>query len=344
MIATIESMVEEAASSLLADTADQALVEAAERGEWPARLWAAVSESGFTTALDQGLDGLPAALAVAKAAGANPAPIPLTETIIARGLAHAAGLALPEGPATLAPPRTAEVALAKEGSSTRLRGTIEAVPFGRWAQHVAVACDGRLALVPAKGLAWKAAPVRSGKATSGEPLDTADIDVVLPAGAVGNCNIDADALGALVRSFQMAGAMRTVLALTVQYANDRVQFGRPIGKFQSLQHLIAEMAENAAAADTAAAMALAAWGSPRERMMLASAKIRCGEASGIVAAGAHQVHGAIGFTREHRLHHLTRRLWTWRDEFGHEADWAIELGRMALGKGAGAVWPLIADG
>ena len=153
--------------------------------------------------------------------------------------------------------------------------------------------------------------------------------------------LDADALGALFRCFQMAGGMRQALTLTVQYANDRVQFGRPIGKFQALQHMIAEMVENTAAADTAAAMALNAHGSARERIMLASAKIRCGEAAGIVAAGAHQIHGAIGFTREHRLHHLTRRLWTWRDEFGHEGDWAVELGRMALSGGGDGVWPML---
>ena len=44
-----------------------------------------------------------------------------------------------------------------------------------------------------------------------------------------------------------------------------------------------------------------------------------GEAAGIGAAIAHQMHGAIGFTQEHQLHYLTRRLWSWRDEFGNEA-------------------------
>ncbi len=53
------------------------------------------------------------------------------------------------------------------------------------------------------------------------------------------------------------------------------------------------------------------------------------------------MHGAIGFTHEHRLHHLTRRLWSWRDEFGVESDWSIELGRLAASRGADGLWPLL---
>jgi alkylation response protein AidB-like acyl-CoA dehydrogenase len=224
----------------------------------------------------------------------------------------------------------------REASGARLRGSIGAVPFGRYAVTVAVPIEGQLALVPAKGIKWT-----QGKSYSGDACDAADLNLTVA--AVGKLPLSADALGALMRSFQMAGAMKTVLAMTLQYANDRVQFGRALGKFQALQHMLAEMAENAAAAETAANNALRAWGSPTERLLLAAAKIRCGEAAGIVAAGAHQLHGAIGFTREHRLHHLTRRLYTWRDEFGHEGDWAIELGRAALARGPDALWPLITD-
>lgn len=343
MITTTDQMVEDTANKLLATLSDQALVEAAEQGMWPAKLWHEVVELGLTTAMDDGLDGLSTALAIAKATGTHPAPIPLVETIMARGLARAAGLALPEGPVTIAPPRTSQVALSKDGNNLQLRGTIGAVPFGRWCRHVAVSCDGMLVVVPATALTWTGARSYSDKATSGEPLDSAEVALSLAPDAVGRCALDADALGALFRCFQMAGAMRQALALTVQYANDRVQFGRPIGKFQALQHLIAEMVENTAAAETAAAMALNAHATSRARLMLASAKIRCGEAAGIVANGAHQVHGAIGFTREHRLHHLTRRLFTWRDEFGHEGDWAVELGRVALAAGGDGVWPLLTD-
>ncbi len=73
----------------------------------------------------------------------------------------------------------------------------------------------------------------------------------------------------------------------------------------------------------------------------AVAKIRAGEAAGKVSEIAHQVHGAIGFTHEHSLHHLTRRLWSWRDEFGIESDWSVELGRAVAARGPAALWPLL---
>jgi hypothetical protein len=50
------------------------------------------------------------------------------------------------------------------------------------------------------------------------------------------------------------------------------------------------------------------------------------------------LHGAIGFTHEHQLHRLTTRLWSWRDEFGAEREWAVRLGRFAAGAGAAGYW------
>src|SRR3546814_1067112 len=58
-----------------------------------------------------------------------------------------------------------------------------------------------------------------------------------------------------------------------------------------------------------------------------------------VASIAHQVHGAIGFTYEHALHFATRRLWSWRAEFGAESHWAELLGRAAIRRGADRLWP-----
>jgi acyl-CoA dehydrogenase len=74
----------------------------------------------------------------------------------------------------------------------------------------------------------------------------------------------------------------------------------------------------------------------------ASAKIRVGEAAGEGAAIAHQVLGAIGFTKEHVLHRFTRRLWAWRDDFGNESYWAVRLGSMVAKQGADALWPMLA--
>ena len=72
---------------------------------------------------------------------------------------------------------------------------------------------------------------------------------------------------------------------------------------------------------------------------VAAAKIRAGEAAGIAAGLAHAVHGAIGFTYEHSLHFATRRLWSWRAEFGGESRWSAELGRHVTSRGADQLWP-----
>ncbi len=77
---------------------------------------------------------------------------------------------------------------------------------------------------------------------------------------------------------------------------------------------------------------------------VAVAKVRVGEAAGTGAAIAHQVHGAIGFTREYSLHHATRRIWAWREEFGNETYWAIRLGHMVAANGADALWPFVTAG
>ena len=145
-------------------------------------------------------------------------------------------------------------------------------------------------------------------------------------------------LGALARAFQMVGAMRRALDLSVQYACDRTQFGRPIGKFQAIQQQLAEAAGHLAAAEAACARAAAEVEGPDLLFYAAIAKSRAGEAAGKVAEISHQVHGAMGFTQEHPLHFYTRRLWSWRDEFGGEAYWQEIVGRAVCAGGGAALW------
>ena len=152
--------------------------------------------------------------------------------------------------------------------------------------------------------------------------------------------------GAAVRAQQMAGALEHILDQSVQWSLDRVQFGRPIAKFQAVQHNLAQLAGEVAAAGAAAdgaaeAIARHGIGSEMTEAEVAIAKVRVGEAAGTGAAIAHQVHGAMGFTYEHSLHHATRRLWSWREEFGNEAHWADRLGRMVAARGADALWPFV---
>jgi acyl-CoA dehydrogenase len=145
----------------------------------------------------------------------------------------------------------------------------------------------------------------------------------------------------LYRSVQIAGALEHALEYTLLYANERVQFGRPIAKFQAIQHLLAVLAGHTAAASAAADAAVEASRLAPDEFAVAVAKSRTGEAAGKAAEIAHQVHGAMGYTREHNLHYSTRRLWSWRDEFGNESFWQTRLGRMVAARGADALWPML---
>jgi alkylation response protein AidB-like acyl-CoA dehydrogenase len=139
----------------------------------------------------------------------------------------------------------------------------------------------------------------------------------------------------------MTGAISRIFSLTLDYAGTRRQFGRALTQFPAVKHLIARMGGNRAAAgaafDCAASVAEIEPGS----VALPIAKVRVGEAATAVAAIAHQVFGAIGYTRDHELQAHTRRIWSWRDEFGSEAHWSEQVGRRVCAAGAQSLWPLV---
>jgi len=148
-------------------------------------------------------------------------------------------------------------------------------------------------------------------------------------------------LMALSRAAMMSGALERVLDLSLTYAKERKQFGKPIGGFQAVQHSLALLAGQVAAAVRATDAAIAALGTPRFAVQVAVAKSRVGEAAGIASEIAHQVHGAMGFTHEHQLHHFTRRLLAWRDEYGRESHWQQRIGRQVAAVGADSLWDFI---
>ncbi len=274
--------------------------------------------------------------------------LPLGETMLANWLLAEGGLPPAEGPASLAsPPAGIEIRRSGDGGDWTLAGTVAGVPWGRTAQTLAL-------LLAHEGETWVARIPRSGwSVTEGRnlanlPRDDLTLRAALPADEMHRLppSWHAERLratGAALRTQEMAGALESILDLTVRYANERVQFGKPIGKQQAVQQQIAVLAGQAAAAGGAAALAADALGLPDGIATLAAAKVRAGEAAGIGAAIAHQVHGAIGITAEHPLHVFTKRLWAWRDEFGSERTWSLYLGRLALAAGADGFWPFVTD-
>jgi acyl-CoA dehydrogenase len=339
------NMLQLTAERVFADHVAVSDLAAAEAGIWPAAAWNAIEAAGLTRALlpetagGYGVD--PAeALSLLTVAGAHAVPLPLPETMLAGWLLAGAGLNMPDGPLSVAPVRRGDsLALTPRGNGWHLSGTLRRIPWGRNINALAALATHRgaamVALVPAAG--WTVQP---GANLALEPRDTLDIAVDLPPEAVAPAGPDAGqvrAVGAALRCQQIAGALGQLVAITTQYALDRTQFGRPIGKFQAVQHNMAVLAGQAAAAAAAADGAAEAI-SPLRLLQIAAAKQRCGEAAGAGAAIAHQVHGAIGFTYEHSLHYLTKRLWSWRDEFGNETEWAALLGRHMAEAGPDGLW------
>jgi acyl-CoA dehydrogenase len=318
--------------------------EAAESGEWPAALWRALEEVGLPSAAlpeRAGGSGLAFgdALFALRRSAYHGAPVPLAETMLAGRMLVAAGLEVPQGALTIAPVHAGDELKAANG---KLSGIARRVPWGnQCGQAVVVARQGKEEIVGVVSIAGAGGKV--GKNLAGEPrvelgFEGAALTAFAP---LANASSRLAAEGALYRSVQMAGALERTLEYSIGYANERVQFGRPIGKFQAVQHMLAVLAGQVAASSAAADAAVEASEEAPDEFAVAVAKSRIGEAAGKSAEIAHQVHGAMGYTREHNLHYVTRRLWSWRDEFGNETHWQTRLGRMIAAKGADALWPML---
>lgn len=320
------------------------VVRASRRGELRKDAWQAVNDLGLPLALvseDQGGFGLDAsdALEVVRIAGSHGSPLPIAETMMANRILSEARLPISEGVATFCSlDPDSELKPAETG--WRARAQLVYVPWARHASTFVVASRDRIFRLEAGqvSIAEGASPA------CGLPRDVLIIDAVVP--TEGAAEISSDGIekllvaGALIRSLEMAGALARILDMTITYAGERIQFGRPLGQFQAVQQQMSLMAGQVAAANAAASLAASMFGRG-DWTSVAIAKARIGEAAGVVAAIAHQVHGAIGYTEEHKLHLLTKALWAWRDEYGTDLHWQRRLGEVALRSDAENFWPLV---
>ncbi|WP_219412399.1 acyl-CoA dehydrogenase family protein [Pseudonocardia nigra] len=350
------ALLTEVATDLFTDLCTPETVRAAEETGWAGPLWDALTAAGFplvSVPEEAGGSGgsVADACAVLRVAGRFAAPVPLAETGLLAGWALAsAGLALPAGPATVAVGRPADALELTGGpGGWRVSGRLHRVPWAGEAERVVALAqrggDRFVLSLPAAGAA-----VVPGRNLAGEPRDTVNFDdLALPDDAVAPApeHVTADALllrGALGRAALIAGALARVTDLTVRYTNEREQFGRPVARFQAVQHHLVRIAEEAQAAGMAAAVAAASADPDPAFFDVAAAKIVAGEAASAAAKAAHQAHGAIGMTKEYELGQLTRRLWAWRDEYGSERHWSSRLGRHLAELGADGLWPRLATG
>jgi acyl-CoA dehydrogenase len=325
---------------ILTDLGTPAVVRAAEQGAWPQALWREIEEAGLVLALcperrgGAGL-GWRDVWPMLVASGRHAAPVPLGEAVAAQALAANADRELPEGIVTLG------LFEGEVAGSGRAAVRARSVPHARHAAWVVGTLRSPDAAEPATLLAMRVADARIAPCERAEGDGRCDLewDAATPALCAatpqGNSVLE---IGAALRTAQIAGGIGRVLDLSVRYAGEREQFGKPIGKFQAVQQQLAQLGELAAASAMAAELACDAKDTRVDPMRVACTKARASEAAAQAAAIGHAVHGAIGVTEEHDLQLYTRRLWAWRLDFGSESHWTGSIGRRLLGAVGRTAW------
>jgi acyl-CoA dehydrogenase len=317
---------------------------------WLSRCWEVLAEAGLpwigVSEASGGSGGdLAQACTLLRAVGRHAVPLPIAECALLGGwLLATAGLPVPRVPLTVAVPATGDQ-LALDADS-RLSGVLERVPWARQSSIVALIGLGSnwsVVLIDATRCT-----VRSGRNLAGEPRDHVVLDRV-PAELMAPVGPDVAAelslRGALSRSMLLVGAMQTVCSMTCEYANKRHQFGRSIASFQAVASHLVQITAEVEAATMGATVAQRRFGEAGvgAEFEVAAAKSTASRAASDVIAKSHQVHGAMGMTQEYPLHDFTRRLMTWRREWGSESHWATIAGR-GLAAGGGPIWPRVATG
>ena len=353
---TADPILVDAGKKLLSDLCTSEVINNSENGTFASELWQTLEEMGMTlVSLPEAAGGsgatLTDAFSLLHQAGYYAAPVPLAETFLASLVLHGAGIVIPAGPLTLIPvDNNNQLDLSTASGKQTLTGKAVAVPWARHAKHLVVclaSSDGMsVTLIP-----QQAVSINEGVNMAGEPCDDIVItDYPVASDYTQTASLSADtlyAIGALTRAAMMAGATEKVLDQTVQYAGERVQFGRPIGKFQAIQQELALLAGERAAAEVIVDRAVAelenGLSSTTAQSKIAAAKTRVGEAADLATRVGHQVHGAMGFTYEHSLHHCTRRLWSWREEYGIETEWSVLLGKQIIEQGRDQLWPWVCE-
>ena len=288
---------------LLEDVCTPALVREIEAGGSADDLWSALEESGFLDALvPEDVGGVGLSLRdvgpLLQALGRFAVPVPVGETMVARALLAQAGAERQAGPVVLA---TAASHLP--------------IPLARVAGHILTEKNGTLVLAPHRA--------------ESPAVAHHSLAAYTPTGFAASGGDTLRRIAAVVRACAIAGAADRLLAMTIGYANERVQFGKPISKQQVIQQQLAVMAERTVLCRIAAQIGCAA-GFPPSLAAAATAKQVTSSAATEIANIAHAVHGAIGVSEEYDLQLYSRRLHEWRLADGSEGYWARELGHARL--------------
>jgi len=305
--------------------------------------WAAAEAAGLANVMVREADGgfgggYEDAAAVLMAAGRVAAALPIAEAIIAAKL-------LPDAGARVSLAARHDGRAEIRGREIVFTGALRKAAFGRDAEIiVSLIAHGGKNLICAFSRA-DAERIEERANPADEPRD--DLHFENAKARCAETDWDAARLFramAWARACQMCGAMDAALALAARHVRDRQQFGKPLASFQAIQQQLALFVEEAAAARTACVSAARAADRGEAVFEMAAAKLRANQAAAAATSVAHQVHGAIGFTREYDLQRFTRRLWAWKSEYGNDRHWASETGARVASAGSENFWPGLVRG
>ncbi|GGL13026.1 acyl-CoA dehydrogenase family protein [Nocardia jinanensis] len=303
----------------------------------PARLdgvlWGNLEETGLsrlTTTADLGAGPAQAAVLLTGLAGFA-CPVPVAETdLLAAWIAAETSLPVPEsGPLTLG-----FASATADGSM--LTATVSDVPWASDCAAVVVVLgvEGRRFVAVIDPAAHR---VSTTDDLAGEPRGRFEVSVRRDrcAELSDRAFTELERRGAWARCLQVVGSLRSAVALTITHTRDRVQFGRSLSKFQSVQHELAALSGSVERGSVAAGMAVAAaedrgFAAAETDFAVAVAKVTLGQCVDEVVSTAHQLHGAIGVTAEHALWLHTMRARAAIAGFGSPRRWSEKLGERLL--------------
>lgn len=327
----MKDMILDVAERMLKDYITKDVVDILEKGDWAKDAWNLFQDNGIiSVAIPEEHGGaggdLEDLLNLVRLTGKYAAPIPFAETTLANFLLETSNLTTVDKIATYS---------LQEGfilQNDQVSGTLHNVPWARHAKYLVAFVKSnqgvQLALIDLAD-----ATIQSSTNMASEPRDTvtmsdakAQLSPVLSEEQI----FYARSIETAFKIALMTGAIEKINELSVQYSKEREQFGRPIHRFQLVQHQIVQLAGETAIAIAAFNNVCAAIQSKNLLHEIAYARIRFEDAIATVTSVSHQLHAAIGMTHEYALHQYTRRLWAWRDEGSNSDYWSEHIANYLL--------------